>query len=325
MQEDKALYQLENKKKVHQEHDKIFKKILEDRKEAVAFINKALKLKHEIKENEIEKYNSSYITSKLESQESDIVYKLKDRNIYFLIEHQTKIDYTMPLRILEYEYSIIKSAIDRNRIGQKEYKLPMVISIVLYSGRRKWNGKEYIREIQEKLEGYQELEYARYNLIDVNDFSAEELLKEKTLLTKAMLIEKTRYTENLVENLEKIIKEMNKKEYTEEQRELLSTIIRLVLSNKIGKEVANDLIEKIKEKGGGNDMLAVLEMIEEENKRIFRDGEKSGIRKGKKEGMKETAKNMLKENADTEFIARVTGLTKEEIEKLKVNKNSSLK
>ena len=37
---------------------------------------------------------------------------------------------------------------------------------------------------------------------------------------------------------------------------------------------------------------------------------------GRKEGIKETAKNMLKRNIEVEIIEEVTGLSKEEIEKL---------
>lgn len=38
---------------------------------------------------------------------------------------------------------------------------------------------------------------------------------------------------------------------------------------------------------------------------------------GIQEGKKEVAKNMLKENYDIETVSRITGLSKEEIEKLK--------
>lgn len=107
------------KKPVNHEHDKIFRKILDNKKEVAKFINDTLKVKEAIKEEEIEKYNSSFITEELRNQESDIVYKMKEKNIFFLIEHQTKIDYTMPPRILEYEYAIIKSAIDKKQLGKK--------------------------------------------------------------------------------------------------------------------------------------------------------------------------------------------------------------
>ncbi len=51
------------------------------------------------------------------------------------------------------------------------------------------------------------------------------------------------------------------------------------------------------------------------------EGEKSGFAKGKKSGIskakKETAKNFLKLGVDIETISRATGLSKEELEKLK--------
>ena len=53
---------------------------------------------------------------------------------------------------------------------------------------------------------------------------------------------------------------------------------------------------------------------------IYAKGVDDGIEKGKNKGAKEKelqiAKNMLKEKASIEFIIKVTGLTKEEIEKL---------
>ncbi len=149
-------------------------------------------MKYKLQENEIEKYNRSFVTEELKNQESDIIYKLKDKNIFILIEHQTKVDYAMPMRILEYEYHIIKSAIDKESLGKKDYKFPRVISIVLYSGRKKWNVEDNIEKVQEKIDGSNMQVLAKYNLVDVNNFSVEELLKEESFISKAMLIEKTR-------------------------------------------------------------------------------------------------------------------------------------
>lgn len=60
----------------------------------------------------------------------------------------------------------------------------------------------------------------------------------------------------------------------------------------------------------------------------MRDAREEGIKEGIKEGIEEgakiekleIAKNMLKEGVDKKIIERVTGLTKEEIEKLNINK-----
>ena len=69
----------------------------------------------------------------------------------------------------------------RNRkIKNKEYKLPLVIPIVLYTGKKKWDAKRYLEESQETLDGVK-IKAGNYNLVDINDFTKEELLQEKTL------------------------------------------------------------------------------------------------------------------------------------------------
>ena len=179
------------------------------KEEAIALINQAIKIK--LKAEEIEKYTSSFVSKIFQNREADTVYKYKNKNIFFLIEHQTKIDYSMPYRILEYEIEIMKSAIDIRKVKNKEYKLPLVIPIVLYTGKKKWNAKRYLEESQETLDSV-EIKAGNYNLVDINDFTKEELLQEKTLISKMMLLEKSESTEESIEMLEKIIPNTNKEE-----------------------------------------------------------------------------------------------------------------
>ena len=250
------------------------------------------------------------------------MYKLKDKNIFFLIEHQTKIDYSMPLRILQYEVDIIKSAVDINKIKQKGYKIPEVIPIVLYTGRKKWNANKYIKASQEMLKGYKGIDFAKYNLVDVNDYKDETLLEEPSFLSKAMLIEKTNQVDKLPVVLEEIIEEMNIKQdiYNKKQKELLITIIKLPLSKRLGKEKVEELTKKLKEEGGES-MLAVLDMVEEENKMLIAKGRKEGkiigIEEGKKREQEKIVKKMLEEKIRIDLIEKITELKREEIEKIK--------
>ncbi len=46
----------------------------------------------------------------------------------------------------------------------------------------------------------------------------------------------------------------------------------------------------------------------------------NGLEHGKKEGIREIAKNMLLKNFDVSYISEITGLTLEEINSLKENK-----
>lgn len=294
---------------VNHQHDKIFRTVLDRKSDALALINKALNTQLEVQD--IEKYNSSFINKVFQNREADIVYKIKDRSIFILIEHQTKVDYLMPYRILEYEVAIMQSAIDLDKIKNKESKIPLVIPIVLYTGNKKWNAKKYLEENQEKIEGI-ENGLGNYNLIDINEMTEKELLEDNSFISKMILIEKSKNTENIVEILEKIVKITK-----EEDKETLRRIINIILEEKIGITKAKELIEKME--GDEGNMLAVVDMIRRENQMYIEIGKKEGELKEKIK----IVTNMLKEKFNIETIQKITGINKEEIEKIAQNNNNN--
>ena len=139
------------------EHDKVFRDLLSIKEEALILINKALKPKEKIKE-EIELYNNRFITSKYKDRESDIIYKVKNKNIFFIIEHQSTIDYSMVYRMLEYSIEIMRQIIQGKENKRKTYKYPLIIPIVIYTGDKKWDAKLSMKEIKERVEWYEEQE-----------------------------------------------------------------------------------------------------------------------------------------------------------------------
>ena len=321
MQEPKVKYERMSskaniqEKEINQEHDKIFRTILDKKENAALIINKAIDAKIEIKD--IEKYKNSFVNKVFQNREADIVYKMKDKNIFFLIEHQTKIDYSMSFRILEYEVAIMKSAIDMNKIKTKNYKLPLVISIVLYTGNRKWNAAEYLQKSQETLGNIKE-DVGKYNLIDVNNLTEKELLEDDTFITKMLLIEKSKNTEETVETLEKVIERTK-----EEDKDILIRIIKIVFKEKLGDDEVERLVNKIEE-GRGKEVLAVVDMIRRENQMYIdmgrKEGKKEGKIEGKIEGIKEKsieiAKKLLSKNTSKKEISEITGLDETEIERI---------
>lgn len=68
------------------------------------------------------------------------------------------------------------------------------------------------------------------------------------------------------------------------------------------------LVEKLNS-GGDGKVLAVLDMIDRENRRIRKEGIK--------EGKIEVARELLKKKMSFEYIEEVTGLSRSVIEKLK--------
>lgn len=208
------------------------------------------------------------------------MYKKKDQKIFFLIEHQTSIDYSMPKRILEYEIEIIDSNIDHKKKMKKGEKLPTIIPIVIYTGKKKWDVAGYIEECQEKLEGTKIPGLGSYYIIDINEYSKKELEEDEMFFSKILLIEKARTEEELIAILT-IVAEKVKDEKSKEE---LKRMIYYIYREKIGEEKTKELIEKLKE--GDKMKLAVEKMLDREYAK--RD------RKSRQEGRKEEALTLAK-------------------------------
>ena len=217
----------------------------------------------------------------------------------------------MPLRILEYEMSIIKSAIDHKKYGQKDYKIPRVIPIVLYTGKRKWNAQTYINEIQEQFEDFEDLAFSKYNVIDINNITEEKLLEDNNYLSKIMLLEKYRGNE-LSLYLSKIVQKIksNEEYYHAERKEILIILIEQILSIKIGEEKAKEIVEILK--GGDKSMLNCIESAYRENRVLLKTGMERGLLKAKIEIVKE----LLKIKMPISQISQVTHLTEEKIKEI---------
>ena len=314
--------------KIHHEHDKIIKKILEDKKEAADFINRAIKLYEPIKPDDLISYNKEYITNLFEIREADIVYKFKNNNVFFLIEHQRKIDYSMPYRIFEYKSEILKSNVDRERIKQKNYKAPLIIAVVIYTGSGKWKVPQNLLQVQEQCNTYLKEQLginSFYVLEDVNKYPNEKLLESNNFLEKIFLLEKSKNEEEVKENFIKIIEKLNSEENQgkitkEEKEEFENNIIKILLPKISEEEIKEQLqkVEKTNKKNGDGQMygLAVCDMLAREKRIMRKNSEKIGEKRGKELERIQVATNMLKAKMNHSIIKKMTGLTDEELERL---------
>lgn len=302
------------KKEINNPHDKIFKDVLEDKKEVVTFLNRMLKLEqtqYALQEKDLEKYNREFITDNFQIIESDVIYKKKDQNIFFLIEQQSTIDYAMPYRILKYGMAIMESAINKEKLRQKNYKLPTIFSFVIYTGNEKWKVTNDLIDKQETLLGCKSETFANFQLMDVNDYTNQELLNKDGFLTKAMLLEKAKNYEELEEYLELIIKT----QMEERQRKLLQRMIRYVYKNKLGSKKYNQFIQQlqVKQEKGGDSMFA--EILSKKIDEVFEMEEK--VKKEQRKVKKHETKVKMQETKVKEQETKV----KEQETKVKEREN----
>ena len=304
VREEETQYVIEKPKK--QKHDKIFKEILDNKREGTKIISK--KSDYKISESEIEKYNRKFILPELENRESDVIYKLKDKPVFFLIEHQTKVDYSMPFRMLEYSMAIIKSAITKEKMKSSKEIFPVVIPIVLYTGREKWKVPITLEERQYESKS-QNLQF-KYNLVDGSKISKEELMKENSILSKAILLEKLDNPEEILE----ILKEITTKNLDSDERYFINLILKYLLPDKIRENEKVGILENLKVKEDDTMFIDIL-------RKYFDDKEEKAVKEAVEDTTKATTyeliKEMLKNNADEDFIKKVTKITNQELKEIK--------
>lgn len=184
--------------------------------------------------------------------------------------------------------------------------VPIIYPIVLYTGKTKWTAKMKLEELQDGILGMKEALNLSYYLVDINNYTKEELRKERSSIAKAMLMEKIKNREELIEELEKVVKE----KLTLEEQKFMLNILDDIATEEIGEEKAKELREKIKGK-------VVDTMVMENLRDIFRMNYNEGVENGIQTATRNFIIQMLKNNISEETIKKITKVKKEELQRLK--------
>lgn len=148
-------------------------------------INIFLSEKRKIVSNNLKSY--SKINSKVYNYNSKIFYLKQNPNIFFLIIYQNKIDANMQYKTLLECINIIKKWKKTNSSIQN--KLPIVIPIIIYIGKERWNIQKEIKELKTTTLGKNNINF-NYNFIDIN--KAMKNKQEKEAIEELICIENLR-------------------------------------------------------------------------------------------------------------------------------------
>ena len=189
----------------------------------------------------------------------------------------------MPERIAEYCIAIINS---RGLGRKKEREYPIIYPIVLSTAKKKWDAK---RTIEQEENNYKipKQNYPIYNVVDMNDYTIEELIKEKAGITLAVAFEKV----ETIEEIKEITKILKNKKLNEEERKTLTLILKQTekISQYLGEEGIKEY-EEIIMKGEDEDMKNFNEFMN----RICDENYEKGVKQGDKQGIKKGIKKELK-------------------------------
>ncbi|WP_052219839.1 Rpn family recombination-promoting nuclease/putative transposase [Clostridium homopropionicum] len=310
------------------EHDVGYKHIFSHKGTFLEFLRSFTKKEWAklINEEDLILVDKSYVLSDFEEEESDILYKVNINGeeviFYILLEFQSKVDFQMPIRLLFYMTEIWRDMLkntDKKESKRKSFKLPAIIPIVLYNGKNKWTAHTRFKEVLSGQDLFEDniLDF-NYMLFDINRYSEEELYNISNLVSAIFFLDQEMSEEELVRRLRKIIyilKKISPEQFTV-FKQWLKKIVKPRLKKDLQKEI-DDVLDKSNQEEVDVMVHNLEKTLDNIEKRGIEKGIERGIERGREEGKIEVARNFLKMGLTVEQVAAGTGLTIEEVRRLK--------
>ncbi len=198
---------------------------------------------YELDFSTLERCNADFVRKESGERHDDMIWRLKYNNqwlyVYIILEFQSNVDYSMPVRIMSYMAELWLSLLNNsNTEYAKSHKIPPILPIVLYNGVEDWNAALNVSDI---------LQDKSVNGINVEYYLIDELHPEKkkknaledgifNCVTALIQIERTKGADSLSGVLKEIAKKLN----TKEKQHNFKTLIRFLrrfLSTKFNQNV----------------------------------------------------------------------------------------
>ena len=304
-------------------HDELSRKFLTDISTARDFLrlhlDKDIVAKCDLNTLTIE--SGSYIEDDLKKLASDIVYKvdLVDSTscayVYMLIEHQSRPEKLMPIRILRYQLSILQKHIDENKV---EGDLPLVVPMVFYNGKASpYPYATDIKELFADREIIDKLPLGNFGLVDLTVMSNEEILEHGKLALLEMVM-KHIHVRDFKQAVESIYKAVYISYVSEINKSLFDSVLSYLMKAREEQELQPlfaQIIESINDYK--DDVMSYEETLIQ---RGLERGRNEGMERGIQEGELKTqkmVKELLKSGVDEAIVAKASHLTKQQLEEIK--------
>ncbi len=173
--------------------DEIIEFLINQKDEISKFINDFFKTQNwEIIKENLENFNQT-------ENHKNVIYKIKEKEIYFLIIHQKEPNYHIPYTILTQSISFIQNWKKENIINKKP---PIIIPLVIYTGKQKWDIKPN-NNIRYTSFNENRIDLA-YNLVNLNKYKPIELIKKKSLISNIMILKSEISNQSKIKLIEKL-------------------------------------------------------------------------------------------------------------------------
>ena len=265
-------------------HDKLFKQIWSDRETAADFLANYLPgdISGLMDLKTLEICKDSFVDKHLKEYFSDLLYKVSfgDQSgyVYMLFEHKSYPQKITALQLLSYICRIWKL-----HIKQQGLPLPVIIPLVIYHGRKEWNGSTSLLHLMastdKRLMGY--IPDFSFILFDLSKYSDNQI-KGAVLSRVGVLLLKYVFTPGYEEKLPEILGLL--KALLEKQTGLqyIEIIIRYIL-----RTAENMTATNLKKMVEDNLSVDKGEMIMTLAEKFIQEGIQQGIQQGVQQGIRQ--------------------------------------
>ena len=231
--------------------------------------------------------------------------------VYALVEHQSSPDYWIAFRLMKYSLLLLE------RHTEKRNKLPVILPLVLYNGKKRYNVPMNLWELFAYSTLAKKAMTHDYHLINLNDMNDSDIDYEKHL-SFVLYTLKHIHDRDTLKMLEKAMQKCTKALIIDKGKDYVHTKLILWYNDRKipleKKQMLEQLIiDNLQKEDTDNIMRTIADTYIEEG---INKGIAIGEARGANTKTLEIARRMLQENTDIKFISSVTGLSTDDILKI---------
>ena len=305
-------------------HDVFVKKAMSDKNVAKEFFEANLPqdILAQIDLSTLKQEKENYFDNTLGHGIVDIIYSVDfgvDKGyLILLVEHQTRQDYKMSLRIMKYILKICDDYLKKN----KGEKIPLIYPVLFYGGETKYTAPLSFYSLFANSERAKEYLTKPIQLVEINNFRKEDIRGRvysglmMYFMSKIKERDIFRYLHEVIELIGKISIEGN--------IEYIESILYYII-DRADTEKVDGIFAEFKKAVTIEHSERIMTIAERLEQRGIEKGILSGLEKGRLEGLKEgelkgkleIAKKLLSLGSDKKEVAKITDLPISKIEELK--------
>ncbi|MCL2070368.1 MAG: Rpn family recombination-promoting nuclease/putative transposase [Treponema sp.] len=306
---------------IHNTADNSFKRIFDDHRLFVDFIKDFIQIEilEDIKPEDIEDISERFLPLFQENRDADTVKRINLKGptplfVIAVLEHESKVNYRSCFKMLQYICLVLdawEKEAEKEKPGSsllKDFKYPPVLPMIFYDGKGDWTAQRnffdrtHLNQVFEKY-----IPKFEYELINLNDYSEEEIMRFGGALSYIFLIDKIRNSreKERINRLPDDYVERLRLQIPDDMIKLLTDVTLSLLDksghNRNEAEAVAAIIEKAEGKEYGGMFEAAIESLREEREEAWAEGHAEGMEKGREKG-REDVLRLLEQGLSAEEI-----------------------